>query len=118
MSVDDAFSWFPKPFRWNCPFACIMLVLMGGPAAHMLHKQGFGDLGYFIRQQCPHAAGLDDGEQAAYARRRIRAGMRELLVGTSRGLLLHTPNFLTSLLEYGGLQFVACSFNLRYAYVL
>ena len=43
-----AYPWFPEDFPWRDPHAGVEFVVMGGAAAHLLHRQGYGDIDFFL----------------------------------------------------------------------
>ena len=109
LRFEDAFPWFPKPFSWGTELGDMMLVLMGGGAAHMVHYQGFGDLGFVVCRKNSNGHRLH-GQQLHITRRLISDAIRNLRSGACHSLLLHgncrrgrsseSRRMLTLLLEY------------------
>lgn len=96
LSFNRAFPWFPTAFPWKSSSAGITLVMKGGAAAHMLHKRGFGDLDFCLYKH---------GDEALLGRKRSNAialvgkAVSALCHGTTRTLLMQTPDMLTLMFE-------------------
>ena len=75
-----AYPWFPEDFPWKNRRAGIELVVMGGAAAHLLHRQGYGDIDFFLLYADPrHVRRLiPQGRQLNYVQMHIREAVLSL----------------------------------------